>query len=73
MLQGDDDGFCATGGKEFGENVADVKFYGGSADDKGFGNFVIVKALDHEIENLALALGEVMADLRDIVVGGGVD
>jgi hypothetical protein len=42
VLEGDYHGFGAAGGLELGEDVADVKFDGGTADDQSAGDLVVV-------------------------------
>lgn len=61
VLQSQGHGFGAAGHPQFGQDVADVGFDGGGAEDQPPGDLGIVQALDHQGKNFTLALGQVQA------------
>lgn len=68
-LQNQGHGFGAAGHPQFGQDVADVGFDGGGADDQTPGDLSIVQALDYQGENFTLAFGQVQAGGWRLVVG----
>ena len=51
------DRFHAAGNLQFGEDIANMKFNSGTADDQAFGDLAVVEALNHQHQYFALALG----------------
>ncbi len=61
MTQRQGHGFSAAGDPQLGENVADMRFDRGRAEDQPPGDLGMVQALDHQGENFTLVLGQVQA------------
>lgn len=61
-LQSQGHGFGAAGHSQFGQDVTDVGFDSGWADDQPPCDLGIVQPLDHQVKNFTLALGQFQAE-----------
>ena len=59
MLDGIGDGFCPARDLQLGEDIADVSFHSGDTDDHRLCDLLVALTLDHQIQHLPFAFGQV--------------